>query len=79
MNAKTQERIDRLLATACHPDVPDADFRLVAETILKEQDRDTRHACADAMNLDLIQNNYHMPASEVLTRAQQACMNVQAI
>lgn len=83
MNAKTQDRIDRVLAamfTFAHiGEVSEDDIKAAIELALKEQDRDTRHACAEAMNLNLIQSNYHMPASEVLTRAHQACMNTQAV
>lgn len=56
-----------------------ASIREIVEYELRYQDKETRHACAEAMNLDLIQNNAFMPAVEVLNRAHQACMNASSI
>lgn len=55
--------------------------REVIRRALKEQDRDTRHACADA----ILQEKYGIAGEEgkngliFKTRAQEACMNTQAV
>ena len=50
------------------------DTQLVALTmLLKEQDRDTRHACAEAV----IQHG-DAPALEMIDRCHNACINAHA-
>jgi hypothetical protein len=83
MNPTTQARIDRIvaLARACvHSggDNGEAILREAIESALKFQDRDTRHACAEALlNCPPITRG-----TELLLpfhAAHQACMNAHAV
>lgn len=71
MTPKTQERIDRILNQVEHTmhgyDALSRDL----ETILKEQDRDTRYACAEAV-LALPHDMTHLDA-------YHACIDIQAL
>lgn len=73
MNAKTQDRIDRVLAamfTFAHiGEVSEDDIKAAIELALKEQDADTRHACANAM-LELPYDMQHMDAHDACLKAQ---------
>lgn len=73
MNIATQARIDRIVNMTSDYLTPGraAALREIVEYILKEQDKDTRHACAEAI-LDLPHDMTH-------TDAQRACMNVKAV
>ena len=53
-------------------EVPTSEARKLFRLALKEQDRDTRHGCAEAvamLNIDL--------ASPIINDAHDACMNYQ--
>lgn len=75
MNAKTQARIDRLCAmadVAANRTTPM--LRVAIEEELRAQDRDTRHACAEAVVM-LAGEQGELMANA----AHQACLNTQAV
>ncbi len=85
MKPTTQKRIeDALTAIICHvggthPDILPI-LRDVLERILREQDHDTRHACAEAcaaLSKDILKRT-HSPIA-ALQCAHQACMNTYSI
>jgi len=80
MKATTQARIDRVMAVAGFPTSIDQPLRDAVEAALREQDRDTRHACAEAV-LDAGMDGYKGYHMVVVTiqNAQRACMNAPAI
>lgn len=77
MNAKTQARIDLLVqlyaATGAGLDACKV-FRETVEQQLRAQDRDTRYACAEAVNA-LAGEQGELMANA----AHQACINTQAV
>ncbi len=52
--------------------------RLLTE-IIKNQDKITRHACAEAVITLEISGSHYLVETDLKQRAHQACMNVQAI
>lgn len=81
MNAKTIARIASIRAAA---DLSPASFEQRIILALKEQDRDTRHACAEAVNAlkqrhDPYDRDIGGDFASWQSRAHSACMNVQAI
>ncbi len=52
------------------------EFRKVVKRALKEQDRDTRHACAEAV---IALESYPDGGGISKTHAHNACMNVKAV
>jgi hypothetical protein len=79
MNPTTQARIDRIVALArvCHAPGNEAILREAIESALKYQDRDTRHACAEALtNLPITRG---LELLVPFNAAQEACMNARAV
>lgn len=73
MKPSTQERVDRITLAAFNGRISEEAFRGLVLSTLKEQDRDTRHACAEA-----VINLPHSIRNEIdSVRAHQACMNVR--
>lgn len=73
----TQERIERTITATLLCELTEEQKALLRCTILaalKEQDRDTRHACAEAV---LACAHPHLP--DEAQRAAQACMNAHAV
>lgn len=64
LNKKIDEEMAEFIAKMESGFAPDAAFKSILRRVLKEQDRDTRHACAESV---LQTNN----ADE----AHEACMN----
>jgi hypothetical protein len=80
MNLKpsTQERIQRVLG--CVADTSDWEYlRKTVETVLREQDRDTRHACAEAVAATRRDGRMIECERLVLRDAEAACINAQSI
>jgi hypothetical protein len=77
----TQARIDKLLLViGPRSTAKRANLKLAIEKMLREQDRDTRHACAEAV-LALWKPPLFpsTEASEAHCAGHQACMNAIAI
>lgn len=78
---RTQARIDRVMAHVAFSGWSEQNLAMVRgliEMALREQDRDTRHACAEAVS----HCNDHGSVDDAfitLTRAHSACVNVQAV
>ena len=72
MTSKLNKKIDEEMATFMAKMeagfTPDAAFKAVLRRILKEQDRDTRHACAEAVS-----------QTSSTDEAHDACMNCNTI
>ncbi len=83
LSPKTQERIDRVILALNEAwSQQDKTILLNAiELVLKEQDRDTRHACAEAVLMANPRDaaHEHPLVVECFNRAHQACMNAQAV
>ena len=84
MNPTTIHRIDTLaaLATKCVKDGDREGLKIAIERALRYQDRDTRHACAEAVNaLANAETNesVRIIVNAICHRAHNACMNVRAI
>ncbi len=77
MKTATRTRIDRILKL-CPPGMYQMQVSFELETILLEQDRDTRHACAEAAQTALL-NSQALMLEEAASTAYAACMNAQAI
>ncbi len=78
-----QARIARIVDIVSYS-LPEADQQLLAaaiESALREQDRDTRHACAEAVLMANPQDGAHDHplVVECFNRAHQACMNAQSL
>lgn len=85
MKTATRTRIDRILKL-CPPGMYQTQVSFELETILLEQDRDTRHACAEAiesMALTDYPTQMHPCLNQLKTRAKiralEACLHVQTI
>lgn len=83
MNPTTRARINRIMEAAGYPASPMSENgqRLlgVVTMALREQDRDTRHACAEAVsNLNPIEG-FPNVSTALLLDAHRACMSAQAI
>ena len=74
---KAREWVDDnvVLALWCGTEYSDLYSELAL--LLKEQDRDTRHACAEAVND--ITNKTRYLADWIIPEAHDACMNVKAV
>ena len=80
MKPTTQDRIAEVIEAASHPSNP-ADLRATIERVLREQDRDTRHACAEAVSAISLEEweSGRVAAAIILQRAHQVVMNATAI
>lgn len=77
MNPYTQTRVDRIVEEVYHGGMNQEALRALILTVLKEQDRDTRHACAEA-----VANCAKTHSTLLYVRfdeAHSACLNVQAV
>lgn len=86
LNPATQERITHVLSMVPNLAKLSAESRRGIEDAvlmaLKEQDRDTRHACAEAVRTinrqyDHFQGGDH--ACQIVMRAEQACINAHLV
>lgn len=78
LRPETRERIDRLCMAAWNGRISPEAFRGLVLSTLREQDRDTRHACAEAVHA----NHPQYPSTEVCAAIMQCrrnCMNAHAI
>lgn len=77
MKQSTQDRIEEVVDIVLN-DGSSSRLEAIVEKILREQDRDTRHACAEAVAFSTV-----APASakvnEAINRAYQAVLNTQAV
>lgn len=83
MNPNTQERIDKIMEAAGYPSDPMSDkgrqLLAVVTAALREQDRDTRHACAEAVsNVNPIPG-FPNVSTALLLDAYDAVINTQAV
>ncbi len=80
MKSSTSERIDRMVAAAGSTRFSENDLRELFLSELRQQDRDTRHACAEACAV-LSENILKRTTSPIVTLqcAHQACMNTYSI
>lgn len=83
MNTQTKQRIDRILKL-CPPGLHQMQISFELEAILREQDRDTRHACAEAIleigsNDALAGDSARFILNAFKATAHQAVMNTSAI
>lgn len=78
MNPLTQTRIDRIVTAAYHGQISEEALRGLILSTLREQDRDTRHACAEAIAFSTVQP-CSSETNEAIARAHSACMNAHAI
>lgn len=89
MKAETQARIDSIMVQVPSNIVmSEANRDIVRERVrlaLLEQDRDTRHACADAVNAIAAEStisgseSLNLVVTAFCQRAHAACINAQAI
>lgn len=80
MNPKTKQRIDRIVYRVNDYLTPGqaAALREIVEHELREQDRDTRHACAEAV-LSIRNEDVLFSSQRAVDRAHAACINTSAI
>jgi len=80
MKPTTQARIDRVANLVSDHITPGraAALRETVEFILKEQDRDTRHACAEAV-CAVYTGERVMSKAEIVNAAHAACMNAYSV
>lgn len=82
MKPATQARIDAVLTamfTYAHiGEVSEEDIREAIRLALLEQDRDTRHACAEAVSA-VYTGELVMSKAEIVHAAHQACMNARTV
>ncbi len=76
MKPTTRTRIDRILKL-CPPGLYQMQVSFELETILLEQDRDTRHACAEAITS--LTETHGTNLVVAFQAAHAACMNAKAI
>lgn len=87
MKPSTQERIERIVSRAQPYLTPGQTcaLREIVEHELRCVDRDTRHACADAVNAIASEptisgaDSVKFVVTAFCNRAHQACMNTQSI
>jgi len=80
MNANTEASVARILSRVS-PYVTAGQLAALSEIVeyeLKRQDRDTRHACAEAVNA-IYDGSEVMTKVEIINRAHAACINTQAV
>jgi hypothetical protein len=79
MNPTTQARIDRIMAIArlCVRTGAEEPLREAIESALKFQDRDTRHACAEAVCTLRADGRLIDCERAALVAAESACMNAR--
>jgi hypothetical protein len=78
MNTKTQERIERIISIVRNASGNDGLMRDALLIQLKEQDRDTRHACAERSQAAIL-NREAMTLEEAASTAHDACINAQSV
>ncbi len=87
MKPTTQGRIDRAvfdIDNLCYDEGHDVSLRAILEMLMKEQDRDTRHACAEAVSALKYRrdpNGRDSGGDYIVwqSHAHAACINVQAV
>lgn len=82
MKPTTQERIDRMIAAANITRFSNEDLRELFLSELTQQDRDTRHACAEAVySISRVYDHFQGGdfACQIVMRAHDACMNTQSV
>ena len=78
MKPETQKRVDRLCQAAWNGRISPESLRGLVLATLKEQDRDTRHACAEAVCFSTVERAIP-EVNDAITRAHGACINTVAV